>query len=128
MTGGPGIAVATRGPGAVSATNGVANALLERVPMVLITDCVYEADSARVSRQRVDQRAVFAPLTLASLALNGKDARVAQDSVAMTVMSPPGPVHVDIDPTAITKSPSRRTPSPTDPAKLLDQVARHDVR
>ena len=40
LTGAPGACVVTRGPGVASAVNGVAQALLDRQPMVLVADCV----------------------------------------------------------------------------------------
>src|SRR5687768_10080045 len=38
LTGVPGLAMATRGPGALSAVNGTAHALLDRVPLLVVTD------------------------------------------------------------------------------------------
>jgi acetolactate synthase I/II/III large subunit len=40
LTGSPGACVVTRGPGIASAVNGVAQALLDRQPMILVSDCV----------------------------------------------------------------------------------------
>ncbi len=124
LTGAPAIAVATRGPGAVSAANGLANALLERQPMLLVTDCVYDADRARVSHQRVDQRAALEPLCVGSTALNGRDPALADAAVAQTLVQPPGPVHVDIDPTAHDGHLApRRACEPTDLTPLLARIA-----
>jgi acetolactate synthase-1/2/3 large subunit len=100
LTGAPGACVVTRGPGAASAVNGVAQALLDRQPMVLITDCVSEADEARVSHQRLDQRALFTPVTKASLRYGPNTGGLATAAVAMTQDGRPGPVHLDVDPTA----------------------------
>src|SRR3954470_18801342 len=43
-----GACVATRGPGAASAVNGVAQANLDRQPIVVITDCVSSSEYDRV--------------------------------------------------------------------------------
>ena len=98
LTGAPGIAVGTRGPGATAAANGVANALLERAPMIMVNDCVLESDTERVSHQRIDQTAFFSPITLAAGRLNGQDPAAYSKIVSSTTSQPPGPVQVDIDP------------------------------
>lgn len=95
LTGAPGVCIATRGPGAASAVNGAAQALLDRQPMVLVTDCVAHADHARVSHQRLDQPALMAPVTKASAHLS--DPAHASALVALATAGRPGPVHVDID-------------------------------
>ena len=100
LTGAPGVALATRGPGAASAVNGVANALLERAPMLMITDCVIEADAERVSHQRLDQQALLGTVALDSVRLSSTNQQDLQSLVADTLVQPPGPIHIDIDPTS----------------------------
>lgn len=100
ITGAPGLAVATRGPGLASAVNGVAHALLDHQPMLLVTDCVAAADQARISHQRINQQVVMRSLTKGSIVLNGAEERVPAQAVALALSGRPGPVHVDIDPTA----------------------------
>ena len=100
LTGAPGLAVATRGPGAASAVNGVAQALLDRQPMVLVTDCVAARDRQRVSHQRLAQQALMATVAKASLVLDGSDPDASAYVVELAVSGRPGPVHVDIDITA----------------------------
>ena len=74
LTGAPGACVVTRGPGVASAVNGVAQALLDRQPMLLITDAVPLAERARISHQRLDQDALLAPVTKwsASIGVDGR--------------------------------------------------------
>ena len=60
LTGRPGVVVATRGPGAASALNGVAQAFLDRQALVVITDCVAAADRKRVSHQRLERKLLAA--------------------------------------------------------------------
>ena len=101
VTGRPSAAVVTRGPGAASATNGAAHALLDRQPVVLITDCVTAADRDRVSHQRLDQSRLLGAVTKASLTLGPHDAgAVAAAAVTLACSGRPGPVHLDMDPTA----------------------------
>src|SRR3984885_1104044 len=49
LTGRPGAAVVTRGPGLASAVNGIAHAALDRLPVVVIADTVRLAGAGRVS-------------------------------------------------------------------------------
>jgi acetolactate synthase I/II/III large subunit len=98
LTGRPGACLATRGPGATSVVNGVAQAWLDRAPLVVITDAVSESAGVRVSRQRIDQRAVFAPVVKHSIAIGVDEAAHAADAaVRATVTGRPGPVHMDVD-------------------------------
>jgi acetolactate synthase-1/2/3 large subunit len=116
LTGAPALAVATRGPGAASAVNGVAQALLDHQPMVLVTDCVAAGDRPRVSHQRLDQQSLLRTVTKASVVLDGRDPAAAHAVAALALSGRPGPVHVDIDPTASgpdTQVPSDPTATPT---------------
>lgn len=101
LTGRPSAAIVTRGPGAASAVNGAAQALLDRQPLLLITDCVPAADQSRISHQRLDQPAMLAPVTKASVRIGPRDTlSVAAEAVALTTRGRPGPIHCVLDPTA----------------------------
>jgi acetolactate synthase-1/2/3 large subunit len=106
VTGRPSLALATRGPGATSATNGVAQATLDRFPLVMLTDTVAAADAARIDHQRLDQRALMAPITKWSGVL-GRDAHddVAAAALALATAPLAGAVHLDDDPTAASTRP-----------------------
>src|SRR5208337_1189141 len=62
ITGNPGACIATLGPGASSIMNGVANASLDRIPLIVITDCHPRA-SAHMQHQTLRHREIFASLT-----------------------------------------------------------------
>ncbi|GAC1531924.1 MAG: acetolactate synthase large subunit [Acidimicrobiales bacterium] len=111
MTGTPGVVVVTRGPGAASAVNGAAQALLDRQPTLVITDCVTDADTARVSHQRIDQTSILGGATKASFRFGPVEASsgAAAGIVALTVEGRPGPVHVDVDPTHLAADRSRES-------------------
>ncbi len=100
LTGAPGACVVTRGPGAASAVNGIAQALLDRQPMVLVADCVGASDRRRVSHQRIDQLALMTPATLASVSYGGEPGDLPGAIVARALGPRPGPVYVDFDPSA----------------------------
>ena len=114
LTGVPGACLVTRGPGVASAANGVAQALLDRQPIVVISDCVEEAERDRVSHQRLDQRALMATVTKASLRYGPADADVPARAVALAAAGRPGPVHIDFDPTATGRGDVVRTEPPPD--------------
>ena len=62
ITGSPGVCLSTRGPGAANMVNGVAHALLDRAPLIAITDAYSRPTYETGLRQRIDQQAVYAPL------------------------------------------------------------------
>src|SRR5918911_5559997 len=72
-TGTPGVAVVTRGPGFTSAANGLAQATLDRFPLLLVSDVVTRAAAERTAHQRLDQVAAAAPLTKWSGTLGTRD-------------------------------------------------------
>jgi acetolactate synthase I/II/III large subunit len=100
MTGAPVLAVATRGPGLASAINGVAQALLDHQPMVLVTDCVAASERERISHQRIDQQGALRTVSKGSVVLDGRRPAASSELVALALGGRPGPVHVDIDPSA----------------------------
>lgn len=62
LTGRPGIAFVTRGPGAANAAIGVHAAMQDSTPMILLIGDVARRDRDREAFQEVDFRAMFAPL------------------------------------------------------------------
>jgi acetolactate synthase-1/2/3 large subunit len=100
LTGVPSACLVTRGPGVASVANGVAQALLDRQPVIVISDCVEDAEHERVSHQRIDQQALMATVTKASLRFGPGDRDVARRAVDLAGDGRPGPVHVDFDPSA----------------------------
>ncbi len=82
----------TRGPGVAAAANGLANASLERAPVVLVADALGEAERRFATHQRFDQGAMAAPLTRAQEA--GASGAAAALSAAMS--SPRGPAYLEL--------------------------------
>ncbi|MCP1168084.1 thiamine pyrophosphate-binding protein [Limimaricola litoreus] len=62
LTGRPGVAFVTRGPGATNASAGVHVARQDSTPMVLFVGQIARGDRDREAFQEVDYRAMFAPL------------------------------------------------------------------
>ena len=94
MTGRPGVAFVTRGPGATNASIGVHVAMQDSQPMILFIGDVARGDRDREGFQEVDFAAMFAPL--AKWAARIDDARRIPEYVARayaTAMAGrPGPV------------------------------------
>ncbi|MGH3627238.1 MAG: thiamine pyrophosphate-binding protein, partial [Sciscionella sp.] len=98
LTGTVGAAVVTRGPGVTNAATGMAQATLDRFPLLLISDTVSSAMTSRVAHQRLDQLAMTAPLTKWSGTLGRAEPRsVACAALAVARCVPAGSVHLDLD-------------------------------
>lgn len=90
--------VVTRGPGAAVAVNGAAQATLDRQSLVLVTDTVPAATTDRVAHQRLDQRAMFAPVTVGAVTFgNGTTDEDLASVIADASAWPAGAVHIDYD-------------------------------
>jgi acetolactate synthase-1/2/3 large subunit len=89
-----GVCLTTLGPGAASAVNGVACARLDRAPVLVFTDSHPATNPSE--HQRLDQRALFAPVTKCSEVIT---AETVDDTIARALehaLSPPfGPVHLE---------------------------------
>ena len=95
VTGRPGACLTTLGPGAASAVNGVACAFLDRAPVVVFTDSLPAAARA-FEHQRLDQRALFAPITKQSRSLDPDRAdEMVELALELAAAGRPGPVHLD---------------------------------
>ncbi|HUB94524.1 MAG TPA: thiamine pyrophosphate-binding protein [Stellaceae bacterium] len=97
MTGRPGLAIATHGPGATNLATGVGCALLDRSPMIAITCNVPVAQHGRRVQMHIPHHEFFAPITKASLPLrSGSIAATVAEAVRLALSEPQGPVHLDL--------------------------------
>ncbi|MEM7214329.1 MAG: thiamine pyrophosphate-binding protein [Pseudomonadota bacterium] len=96
LTGKPGIAFVTRGPGATNASAGVHIAFQDSTPMILFIGQVATDQRDREAFQEVDYRAMFAPLAKQVLEINRADRIPEYVSHAFHVAQTgrPGPVIV----------------------------------
>ena len=91
----PGVVLATVGPGATNLVNGVANAFLERAPLLVISAQVATSVAPALPHQRLDLEALFRPITKWSHTLTGKDtASTVQRALDIAVEGRPGPVYL----------------------------------
>ncbi len=100
LTGTVGAAVVTRGPGVASAVNGVAQATLDKQPLVLVGDTVAASDRSWVGHQEFDQPALMRPVTKWSGTVgHARTARAAEAAGRLAAAHPQGGVHLDMDST-----------------------------
>jgi len=91
----PGVALATVGPGATNLVNGVANAYLERAPLLVISAQLPTDLTPVLPHQRIDLEDLFRPITNWSHTLTGADtAATVQRALDLTVEGRPGPVYL----------------------------------
>ena len=91
----PAACVSTLGPGAVNMTLGVANAFLDRSPVVAITASLAAASDAYATHQNLDLNAVYRPFTKAALTLDGRDTAARVAGALRAALAPRmGPVHI----------------------------------
>ena len=110
-TGAPGVLLTTIGPGLANATNSVANALQEQVPMIVLSGCIAPEQASQFTHQVIDQSALMAPITKATFQVaDGNAAVVIEKALAIALADPPGPVHVDL-PDIFAKRPAHKTAS-----------------
>ncbi len=111
LTGVPGVAVATLGPGATNLTTGIGNAYLDRSPALAITGQVPTGQLGRRVQMRIDHAPLFRPLTKATLQLDAASvAETLEFALAVAVAEPPGPVHLDL-PEDVAVAPAPPDPS-----------------
>ena len=97
LTGAPGVALTTKGPGTASAANGAAYASLDRAPLVLLTDGFNPAQQTYVTHQVFDQKAMLQPVAKAHSRLDGGDVNDEIERLMAAATTPPfGPVHIEL--------------------------------
>ncbi|HUG52519.1 MAG TPA: thiamine pyrophosphate-binding protein [Vicinamibacteria bacterium] len=69
----PGVCVSTLGPGAVNMTLGVANAYLDRSPVLAVTASLARAAEPYATHQQLDLNAVYRPFTKLAITLDARD-------------------------------------------------------
>ncbi|MER2534070.1 MAG: thiamine pyrophosphate-binding protein [Rhizobiaceae bacterium] len=118
LSGAPGVAMTTRGPGLASVANGASYATLDRAPLVVIADN-YEAGLDHVSHQRIDQAALLRPVVKGESDLSGQDPDAEMDGLLdLAQAQPPGAVYLEIT------GPAVRSQAPATAAAPMAGAAR----
>jgi acetolactate synthase-1/2/3 large subunit len=95
----PTILVTTVGPGLANAVNGIADAMQERVPLIVISGVVDRAVRGRHTHQVIDHAALLRPIVKASFEIEPESAAsTVARAIAMALADPMGPVHLDLSP------------------------------
>ena len=96
-TGAPALLIATIGPGLANCVNVVANAHQDRVPMIVVSGRVDQAEAETYMHQIFDHQAVMRPITKATLiASKGAVETVIARAITIATSGQPGPVHIDL--------------------------------
>ncbi|MEO0354976.1 MAG: acetolactate synthase large subunit [Cyanobacteria bacterium P01_A01_bin.3] len=138
LTGKAGVCLATLGPGATNLITGIADASLDRAPLVAITG---QADLRRIHQefhQYIDINSVFRPFTKWTARISSPEPvpEVVRKAFKLAEAEPPGATHIELpenvaamvvnngDPDIpLPFTPSSRRLTPTAPQELLSQAA-----
>lgn len=127
ITGVPGVCATTLGPGATNLVTGVANAWLDRGPMLAVTAEIPEASYATLTHQRVPLGELFAPITKRSAAVGSADtAELVNQSLDLAAAPRPGPVHLALPSDLAVQQSMRRDSAPQASLGLAQEDARLD--
>lgn len=111
-TGAPAVLLATLGPGVTNAVNVAVNSDQDRVPLIVISGCIDQADQATYNHQVVDHQQLLRPVCKASFMLNEAGASALCDkAVNIALQGRPGPVHIDV-PISVAAAPAKSGTAP----------------
>lgn len=97
LTGRPGVCLSTLGPGSTNLVNAVANAWLDRVPMLAISGQIEGKREPFFTHQVVDHERLFAPVCKWATTLQPNSAGIVLRKAVRTAMAErPGPVHMTL--------------------------------
>ena len=91
----PGVCAATLGPGATNLVTGVANAFLDRSPLLAVTAQIPKAQIDTMTHQRLALDVLFTPITKKTATVGERDTgELTRDSLLLASSPRPGPVHL----------------------------------
>jgi acetolactate synthase-1/2/3 large subunit len=119
LTGKPGIAFVTRGPGATNAASGVHVAFQDSTPMILFIGQVATDQQDREAFQEVDYRAMYGPLAkwVAQIERTDRIGEYVSRAFHVSQAGRPGPVVLAL-PEDVLSAPLDSRPAPPPPATL----------
>jgi acetolactate synthase-1/2/3 large subunit len=95
MTGIPGLCIATLGPGATNLITGVANAMLDRAPMLAVTAQIPSGVIDTMTHQRLPLEKLFSGVTKGSFSVGCEDTvEMVERGMDLATAPRPGPVHI----------------------------------
>jgi len=97
LTGIPGVCHATYGPGATNITTGAGGALLDRSPVILLTNEMDDKMISRTTQMNIDHQQLFKPVTKSTMRMTPENAQeVLSAAIAICTKEYPGPVHIGL--------------------------------
>jgi len=98
LTGNPAVALGTLGPGATNLVTGVANATMDRSPMLVITGQGDVQSQHKESHQIIDVVAMYGPITKWATSIRHPDniPEVVRKAVRVCRTEKPGAVHIEL--------------------------------
>ncbi len=97
LSGVPGVCFGTFGPGATNLATGVGGALLDRSPVIALTDELPADLRGRTTQMGIDHQALFRPLTKHTTRLRAEAVRsILFDAARIAMTERPGPVHIGL--------------------------------
>ncbi|HKL77505.1 MAG TPA: acetolactate synthase large subunit, partial [Gammaproteobacteria bacterium] len=133
LTGKPGVCISTLGPGATNLITGVADADLDRAPLVAITGQASLDRTHKESHQYLDLVSLFRPITKWNAQIKRGDVvpEMVRHAFREAALEKPGATHLDLPEDVAdapvradaTPLPSQPLPQPVPPQQELDQAA-----
>lgn len=122
LNGRPGVVFATLGPGATNLITGVADANMDRAPMVVITGQASTNRLHKESHQAVDVRGLFAPITKwgATIVNEQTVPEIARKAFKVALLEKPGATHIELPEDVA----AREVPDDLVPLARIDKVRR----
>ena len=113
ITGIPGVCAATLGPGATNLVTGVANAWLDRAPLLAVTAQIPSAAMLTMTHQRIPLNRMFSTITKGSFCVGDVDTSELMNNALNLAAAPrPGPVHLSLASDIALKECVNRAPLP----------------
>ncbi|MEW6670710.1 MAG: thiamine pyrophosphate-binding protein [Thermodesulfobacteriota bacterium] len=107
LTGKPGVALVTAGPGMTNAVTGIANAFVSRVPVVVLTGSTPRPQRGKGALQEIEQVEIVRAVTRAAQRIDAPESAVKALADAFAIaegcLNEPGPAFVDF-PTDVLRS------------------------
>src|SRR3954464_3518862 len=124
LTGHAGVCLGTLGPGATNLVTGMADAFLDRAPMVALTGQTELSEMAKESHQYIDVGRMMKPVTKWNARVHSAEIipEAVRKAFAVAEREKPGATHLEL-PADVMESPLQATPVPRRPPPMVEPVA-----